>query len=632
MIRSLHQHDDTTLPNNYRPITLGCTLDKLYNMCLNTRIMTYLEGEEKLHEAQQAFRPERCCADNILTLTATLQARLKQKLTTYLLFLDIEKAYDSVWRAGLLYNCWELGIRGKMFRVLAQMCEQPSSMVLHRGHYSPTFQPGMGWEQGDTLATTMFNIHINAVLTAVWERHTGVPLPPGGTFTKLVALAFADDIVGFAGTASELQSFISIMREELLRWRIKASVSATDRSKTAVMAVAPRRQGSAAGVAEHAWMWGDVQLPVVRTYKYLGVTLSDDGKWDEHLKARLAKANKSKGALYAVLHDSSLPWAVRATTLTTALMPVATYASEVWCGHTQAMRAKLDSWQMGVVTSMVHCPANASHACIQQELGIQPMHVTCDMLTLTYWHRLQHLPSSRLITQVASAWTYNPWQAHVHKLQAEYKIDAQAAVGMSKGQFREEVQEKAAERVRELWGARSSGTVAARYAERWATPEESSKRQAQGWFTWLCENGRGRAAELIVGLRTESLQLCAMHSHRRARESAAAQQARERCPCCGGHAESAAHFLFDCTRTQQLRQQMYAAMQQHTPQRFTELMQMPLTQRMAAVLDGGAWLAGMGQQGAEAFKAVAIYVARAWRMRSTVLAGRATEGVSHPMV
>ncbi len=68
-----------------------------------------------------------------------------------------------MWRAGLLYHLWEKGVRDKLFRVLAQMCDRPTSMVWHDGHLSSPFHPEMGWEQGDTLATTMFNICINAL-------------------------------------------------------------------------------------------------------------------------------------------------------------------------------------------------------------------------------------------------------------------------------------------------------------------------------------------------------------------------------------------------------------------------------------------------------------------------------------
>lgn len=73
--------------------------------------------------------------------------------------------------------------------------------------FSRIFEPDMGWEQGDTLATTMLNIFINSVLHNVWDRHPSVPIPatPGSRAGKLVALMYADDL-GLADSSDSLQA------------------------------------------------------------------------------------------------------------------------------------------------------------------------------------------------------------------------------------------------------------------------------------------------------------------------------------------------------------------------------------------------------------------------------------------
>ncbi|MEP5445307.1 hypothetical protein, partial [Ekhidna sp.] len=43
--------------------------------------------------------------------------------TTYCFFLDVQKAYDTVWRNGLWKKLWEIGIRGKMWRMMKKMTE-----------------------------------------------------------------------------------------------------------------------------------------------------------------------------------------------------------------------------------------------------------------------------------------------------------------------------------------------------------------------------------------------------------------------------------------------------------------------------------------------------------------------------
>ena len=66
-------------------------------------------------EEQGGFRPERGTEDQIFILTEVLKARSGR--TTYTAFIDVKKAYDTVWRDGLWIRLWEEGVRGKMWRM-----------------------------------------------------------------------------------------------------------------------------------------------------------------------------------------------------------------------------------------------------------------------------------------------------------------------------------------------------------------------------------------------------------------------------------------------------------------------------------------------------------------------------------
>ena len=41
-----------------------------------------------------------------------VQGRLREDKKTYAFFLDIQKAYDSVWHDGLWYKLWDMGVKG----------------------------------------------------------------------------------------------------------------------------------------------------------------------------------------------------------------------------------------------------------------------------------------------------------------------------------------------------------------------------------------------------------------------------------------------------------------------------------------------------------------------------------------
>jgi hypothetical protein len=563
VIVPVYKKADPTEAKNYRPITLGSAIDKLYNLVINARIMTFLEDNNKLHDGQQGFRPGRSSVDNIYMLKTCLDARCQQKLDTYLLFVDIEKAYDTVWRAGLLWHLWQKGITGKMFRVLANMIDNTPAMVMYNGAFSRVMQPDMGWEQGDTLATTMFNVYIDSVLHQVWEEHEGIPVPvrPGEQAAKLTALLYADDLAGVTSTPEAMQRLVDSTRAALTKWQLRASVNPTDTSKTAIMKVlggcesARRSAATRTDNSAQTYMWGDITIPQVTSYKYLGVTINNINTWDAHFEARLKSGTKAAAAHHKVLTKVRLPVHLRKGTLTTIVQPVVTYAAQVWAQCTQTLRKMLDSWQMGLITRAFHCHAKTSHICLQQELGLFPLHVTCDTLAIRYWHHLENTPADRLLHKIHTAWTgkYHPWRQNMQRLLTQYNIDTSNPTEITKENFKGHVEARAINYLRAYWTQpprNSSGSVHTRYMADFGIGELTPRRprirtylRAQTLYPRLDDC---RAAELFMHFRLETLSLHAFHSHTRHRETAAARHIRELCPSCKQHAETPTHFLLEC--------------------------------------------------------------------------------------
>jgi hypothetical protein len=683
VIKALHKRDDPTVAGNYRPITLGSAVDKLYNAVLNARLSMHLEDNALLHESQHGFRPRRSAVDNIYMLNQCLAARMHARLDTYLMFLDIEKAYDSVWRAGLLWHVWHKGIQGKLFRVLAQMTDNPTSMVLHNGAFSAAFQPDMGWEQGDTLATTMFNIHVDAVLQDVWQQHEGVPMPGNAAdqpLAKLTALMYADDMCGLAASHASLQQLIDATRAALQKWRLKASVKPTDGSKTAIMVVrggsrASRVRVAGAGPAQHGeWRWGQTPIPQVRHYRYLGALLSDAGVWGDHMEHRFQKANAAVRVNNAVLKNSRLPWHVRKLTLVAAVQPVLTYACQVWNCCTHALRRKLDGWQGAVLRSVTHCPPTASAKCLRQELGVLPLHMSCDLWQLTYWHKLRTLNTDRLLHQVHTAWSgaSNPWMQNIHKLLAEYAIDEEATMQLSKGKFVKLVRQSILAGMAEVGQREGDGAVLESYIHHFgAGVVRHDKPAPRAYIHALGEQGRAPAAELCMRLRVEALQLRAVHSHQRRNETAEARRLREACPCCHQAAETTHHFLLECPAYAEHRAEMLEVLRTTHQHRHEAILAASPTTAWrlllsSVVLDGArhSWrrqqrqgqrldqqqpleemqpleeqhllldlqqpldrsLDQQQQQADELAGAVADYVMAAWKVRNAALNGRGANG------
>ena len=58
-----------------------------------------------MRPGQAGFRINRSCMDNVYTLNEIVQGRVREDKKTHALFLDIQKAFDSVWHDCCSINC-----------------------------------------------------------------------------------------------------------------------------------------------------------------------------------------------------------------------------------------------------------------------------------------------------------------------------------------------------------------------------------------------------------------------------------------------------------------------------------------------------------------------------------------------
>ena len=110
------------------------------------------------------FNDEGQAMDNVYTLNEIVQGRLREDKKTYTFFLDIQKAYDSVWHDGLWYKLWDMGVKGRMWCVIKKMYEFSKSVVLLEVEKSYTFKIEQGVAQGFSLSPILFSVFINYLL------------------------------------------------------------------------------------------------------------------------------------------------------------------------------------------------------------------------------------------------------------------------------------------------------------------------------------------------------------------------------------------------------------------------------------------------------------------------------------
>ena len=106
LITAVHKSGDKSDMSNYRSITVGSVIAKLFAMILEQRIASWAEDHAVKAKGQAGFRKEFRITDNIFILRSLIdkqrQTRLKGKAgKLYCCFVDFRKAFDTVPRAVL---------------------------------------------------------------------------------------------------------------------------------------------------------------------------------------------------------------------------------------------------------------------------------------------------------------------------------------------------------------------------------------------------------------------------------------------------------------------------------------------------------------------------------------------------
>ena len=78
--------------------------------------MRYSESIGAISDEQGGFRAHRGCPDQVLIWREVLASRKERGLPTFATFVDVRKAYDTLWREKAYVDMHDAGINGKLWR------------------------------------------------------------------------------------------------------------------------------------------------------------------------------------------------------------------------------------------------------------------------------------------------------------------------------------------------------------------------------------------------------------------------------------------------------------------------------------------------------------------------------------
>ena len=223
----LHKKGDRQNPDNYRAITIGSCLGKLFSSLLLKRLIDFRSVVCPDYPNQLGFRSGAQCSDHILTLSTIVQKYTRMpKGRVFACFVDYRKAFDTVCREALFYKLGSMGISGNFFNCLKHMYSNSKTRIKLIKKLSSTIDVTIGTEQGHPLSPELFKMFIHD-LSARLSDLADLSVPLLNDF-PISHLLWADDLILLALDAKSLQTQLDCLHEFVTKWELSINIQKTN--------------------------------------------------------------------------------------------------------------------------------------------------------------------------------------------------------------------------------------------------------------------------------------------------------------------------------------------------------------------------------------------------------------------
>jgi hypothetical protein len=337
--------------SNYRPVSILPVFSKIFERLMYDRLISFLEKHSILYDYQFGFRQHYSTAMAVTTLTDKILSAIDNSQIVIGVFLDFQKAFDTVNHNILLKKLAKYGIRGTALKWLECYLCKRMQFVSYGVVNSSSESVSCGVPQGSILGPLLFLLYINDIVNVS---------------SVLTPIVYADDTNVFI-KGSSIDIMAKTLNEELSKlflWLTCNKLSLNvNKTHYMIFKTRNRRIGTFDDIIINSNM-----IDRVESTKFVGVMIDAEMKWESHIKYVKSKVAKGIGIISKA--RKSLPRSSLITLYYTMIYPYLTYCIEAWGNAAQIHVSSLYKLQKRAIRVITSSSYHAHTDPLFKNLGI----------------------------------------------------------------------------------------------------------------------------------------------------------------------------------------------------------------------------------------------------------------------
>ena len=396
--------------SSYRPISLTSCLSKVMEKMVLFRLAVFLERRHFVKPYQSGFRKLHSTLDPLVRFENAIQDSFKKGEYLVAVFIDLEKAYDMVWRHLVLKILHSLGLKGNLPTFIKNFLSNRKIKVKIGDVLSRSFTLENGLPQGSVLSCILFSLIINSIFDNIFN------------ITKSL---FCDDGLFWAvGTNLEdVMSRIQVALDAIGEWCSshgpKISVVKTHfnifTKKTKDMNRIP------------ILTFNGSPLKRLKKVKYLGVTFDQGLTWGPHIDNLV---NQCRQPAYMMRRVSKNNWGGDRATLRKMYISLIRskldYASFLYSNAAHEHLQKLDRIQYAAIRLITGNHRFTVLENLEAEAHLMPLALRRKLLALNYFGKVSRLPDHPVTLLYNDFYHYQFYDVRPHTLPIVGRVKALA--------------------------------------------------------------------------------------------------------------------------------------------------------------------------------------------------------------